>query len=387
MRPGQAKGPSVGPLSGGGGGGIDVFDTYADLVAANPSSGFAWLKGFGEFQKWEARWLPSAQTANHKLFQYMIDYVGKGNQRSYTCPAGQFVDVIPCPVNGAILGISPVGPNNIIRSVDGGLSWSTAAVAAAQWRTACSSVNNGWIYAFNVDLPLQRAAISIDNGATWTLEATPVLANITWRSACWDWGHDRVVCVGYGSATNQNAMFKQDTGSWSLGTTANNNDLLGVCFDTKRNRLVAVGNAGGVDRCQISTDGGSTWSTRNMPSASSWISVCYSSIRDRLFAVAFAGPDRMAYSDDGGDTWVADPSFSAYSLFDVAEVTDWCRIVCVDASGLMLYSDDYGAGWNNTVGGAGMGACYSLGYDPSKKALLVGGLGAPYITRTAGNNL
>lgn len=374
--------PSI-PGPAGAAGAMPVYDSYFDLVSANPSDGIGFVSGLGLFQKWEGRWIPSNNTANHKLFQFSIDYVGKGNQRPPpSALSGTFVNIAPIPMLGKILAISPVGPNHICYSNNGDI-WVNGVIPSASWRCVAPSINNGWVYAFNTDLPLNRAAISYD-GVNWSLQNTPATADIVWREACWDPGHDRVVAVGYGSTTQNNAMFNQDTAGWNSGTTANNNDLLSVCYDSKRNRLVAVGNVGGLDRCQISTNGGSTWTTRDMPSASVWVKVIYSEIADRLFAVSAGGLHAAAYSDDGGDTWTPISNLYGLSIRSICEITDWCRIVILCVNGDMYYSDDYGATWVYNIGGARVGDAYAMGYNPTLKNLLTCGLSAPYISKTAG---
>lgn len=367
---------------------LPVFDSYFALVADDPPDGFGWVRNIGEFQKNNGQWVPVLPSATLKQFQYATDYVGRGQMRAaVTPPNGQVVYLHASSVAGRIFAAAPSGPDLISYSANGGISWNVASIAAGQWRVVTTCVNNGWLYAFNVNLPLQRAAMSLDNGSTWTLEATPAASNITFRDACWDYGHDRVVAVGLGSATGNNSMFKQDTAAWDIGTHPNNNDLLSVCYDTKRSRLVAVGNVGGLDRCQISTNGGSTWTTRNMPSNSSWIKVFYSEIADRLFAFAFAGVDRGCYSDDGGDTWAVIPALNGLNIFSGCEIPHRCRIVIVEDNGGMMYSDDYGATWTATVGGSSINPSYFAEYDTVRKVLVVGGLNGPTITHTAGTNL
>jgi hypothetical protein len=144
--------------------------------------------------------------------------------------------------------------NNIMRSTDNGVTWSTVASTRQYLYSICFG-NSTF-----VAIGRNGALISTDNGLNWSF--TSVTGE--WYGVCF--GNSTFVAVGYNSSGGTStgiAMRSINNGTnWTTITTVTTGNWGSVCFGN--NTFVAVaggGSTGGTNnRIMRSTNNGSSWS-------------------------------------------------------------------------------------------------------------------------------
>lgn len=196
--------------------------------------------------------------------------------------------------NGVFVAVVNNGATRVMRSTDGGETWTGASAAEANpWNDV--AYGNG-VFVAVASTGTNRVMRSTDNGATWSAVAA---------AAANQW-----TCVAYG-----NGVF------------------VAASYD-------------GTNRIMRSTDNGATWSSIAMTEASTWQSVTYGN--GVFVAVADSGTNVVVRSTDYGVTWstvsttVRQWSTVVYALGRfIAGASDNTYI------STLMYSDDNGATWTD----------------------------------------
>ena len=180
--------------------------------------------------------------------------------------------------NGVWVAVSINGTDRVMRSTDGGQTWSTAGITGVPSdpdfgvpSNAWNSVAYGdgvWVAVSNMGLgAASRVMRSVDGGSTWTTVAEAE-ANRWWSVA---YGDGVWVAVSL-DGTNR-VMRSTDAGlTWQAIAAAEANSWESVAFGD--GVWVAIA-ADGTDRVMRSVDDGSTWTSVAAPEANSWRSVAY----------------------------------------------------------------------------------------------------------------
>jgi hypothetical protein len=128
---------------------------------------------------------------------------------------------------------------------------------------------------------------------TWTVRTSA--ANNDWISVCYS--NCLFVAVS-SSGTGNRVMTSPDGITWTIRTSAADNNWRSVCYGN--GLFVAVSNTGTGNRVMTSPDG-ITWTLRTSAADNDWISVCYS---NGLFAaVSNTGTGNRIMTSPDGITW------------------------------------------------------------------------------------
>lgn len=187
--------------------------------------------------------------------------------------------------NGVFVGVSNSATNRVIRSTDGGATWSSVSVTANGWKSITYSPSLGRFVAVALS-GTDRVMYSDDDGLTWTD------VNVT------------------------------------AGT------YFGVAWSPDLNLFAAVATSG--NQIMTSPDG-ITWTNRTAPAANEWTYVTYG--RDRFVACARTGSgNRVMYSTDG-ITWTAGQS-SSNNTFEKITYGNGIFVMPATTAGIVSYSYD-----------------------------------------------
>jgi photosystem II stability/assembly factor-like uncharacterized protein len=154
----------------------------------------------------------------------------------------------------AVGGDGEAGSGVVIKSTDGGVTWSKKHIPGTFFLDRCSFVDESHGYAVGASFTGGGAIfVTTDGGSTWTLgQSAPAI--VTSVAAL---GPSKALAVGSGGMAYATA----DGGAtWSTATISPGTDLLDLAFRDANNGI-AVGDPGTV---LTTADGGATWSTETI---------------------------------------------------------------------------------------------------------------------------
>ena len=238
--------------------------------------------------------------------------------------------------NTALVGTGPVDGNAaIVRSSDGGQSWTSTSVA-----NLTPFVN--WIHMFDTQNGYMQGdprnnvwglATTADGGRTWTPIPTPLPAAA--GEAGWNNSYDAIGDhMWFG--TNSSKIYRStDRGqTWAGHVTPSKNsvdvnfrdEMTGVARFSKQNDQ-------GSDTLAVTTDGGLTWSLVSTIAAPSG-SVVFERGGKRLWF--FQGANALT-STDLGATWSVQPAPSDFNF--ISDATEWNDgfVTSVFAAGIEIF--------------------------------------------------
>lgn len=154
------------------------------------------------------------------------------------------------------------GTPGVLRSVDGGATWSFSRVEGSWWGIAFADARNGWLVGGGRDPAGLDEVImhTSDGGIHWTEQLAPQKVSLQSVAAV-DSGHAWVVGVNSAAGRAAVILATADGGrTWRRQVVAEANGLRSVTFIDRRHGW-AVGGAGTV--C-LTTDGGRHWLVRHV---------------------------------------------------------------------------------------------------------------------------
>ena len=197
--------------------------------------------------------------------------------------------------NGVWVAVAGIGTNRVMRSTNGGVTWS--AVASPSLLLSAVAYGNGvWIGITAFGNTVIR---STDDGVTWT-QITTYPNSTPLDKAALNYGNGVWIAITGPYATNSTLRSTDDGVTWSTFSLPELNVWLSVAYGN--GVWVAVAN-NGTNRVMRSTDGGVTWSAVAAAEQNAWRSVAYGN--GVWVAVANLGANRVMRSTDGGVTWSA----------------------------------------------------------------------------------
>jgi photosystem II stability/assembly factor-like uncharacterized protein len=230
-----------------------------------------------------------------------------------------------------LIGVAFVGPPGggqtaEFATPDGGVSWTPLALPAASI-TSVHYVDAADAYAIGPNTLLRSA----DGGVTWKQQ--PIAANRSFNSIDCNKPATCILTVTAGDRL----LLTTDGGATATVTTPSSVALFGVGY-ASQTRVVAVG-AGGAT--VLSNDGGLDFAP-----ASSDIGGAYSRLRSGPGSLVYApgAKGTVARSDDGGATWRTIATQTSAPLLDVAFATPMVGYALDQTGGLQLTSNG-GASW------------------------------------------
>lgn len=203
-------------------------------------------------------------------------------------PPGQSDIVYACGMQGTY-----DGPGEIIKSEDGGLTWTSIFPTSGEidgLQAICfidedTGFAGGWNNYF---------IKTTDGGATWS-EVT-VGSNIWYFTDIEFWDDENGVAIAQMDGGGQPVFITDDGGdTWTQATSGVNQVPLGISYASSTT-LFLVGTGGTIDK---STDGGYTWNTNNSPGGITF-GVDFSGTG---FGVVGAEDGLMMATTNGGQSW------------------------------------------------------------------------------------
>ncbi|RLA02322.1 MAG: hypothetical protein DRQ47_06925, partial [Gammaproteobacteria bacterium] len=230
--------------------------------------------------------------------------------------------------NGVFVAVD--NSNEVIRSTDFGLNWTTVADAEFnQWYSV--AYGNG-VFVSVSRTGTNRTMRSTDLGLTWT--AVAATEDNKWYSVAYGDG----VFVAVAEGGTNTVMRSTDFG---LNWTAV--DAGGTYWDS-----VAYGNGVFVSVSQLgkimrSTDLGLNWTTIGEPESNTWYSVAYGN--GVFVAVAGTGTNRIMRSTDLGLTWTAVAATEDNTWYSVAYGSGTFIATAISGTNRTMRSTDGGISW------------------------------------------
>ena len=186
--------------------------------------------------------------------------------------------------DGIFVAVSIDGTNQVMRSVDLGLTWS--AIAASEVNPWVSIAYGGGVFISVAFDGTNRIMRSTDLGLTWSAIAASE-AN-SWRSIAYG---NRVFVAVSSDGTNR-VMYSTDLGLTWVSVLVS--EAIFWQSITYGNGVFVAVSKDGIKRVMISTDLGLTWVNIVPSEQNSWVSITY---RDGVFvAVAYDGTNRVMRS-------------------------------------------------------------------------------------------
>ena len=243
----------------------------------------------------------------------------------------------PDPLHGFACGY----PAAFYRTVDGGATWNSEAVAVTL--SDIEVAGPGVLYRMGDDGFVQKTT---DGGDTWVNTAAVGTAN-TMREACF-LSPDSGWVMSYDPTTYSVAMHRTTDGgaSWTTLPVPTSNTVHDVVF---LNDTVGFIGAMGGARIWRTQDGGQNWAVTDLP-GSSITEIDF--LTDSL-AFAVGNEGRMYRTTDQGDTWLPVTSGITENLTQV-RFTDALNGWTSGYNGVIYYTTNGGSSWvpavSNTTG-------------------------------------
>jgi len=218
-----------------------------------------------------------------------------------------------------------VGNGAVIRSSDGGLSWTrdTTSIPEPLYDVSFPLSGIGWAVGKNGYI-----GKSINGGATWSAQTSSVtvpLNSVAFVDANNGWA------VGVAGGPGGTILHTTNGGTtYSTQTDPLPGDLFGVAA-INANRAVAVGQGG---KLILTTDGGATWTAKN------------SGVTQDLFDVSFPTPANgwavgtggvMIFTTDSGSTWSPQVSGVTSNINSIHMKSASLGWYCGDAGNIYFY--------------------------------------------------
>lgn len=261
--------------------------------------------------------------------------------------------------NGVWIAVGPSAPdpavntNRVMRSTDGGLTWSTVSVAQGSW-TSVAYGNGVWVAVSSETGDANQVIRSTDGGLSWTAHSAAE-AN-TWLSVAYGNG----VWVAVSSDGTNQVMRSTDGLTWSAHGAAAAKDWSRVAYGNGVWVAVSTDDgSGATDRVMRSTNGGVTWTAHAATASNSWISVAYGN--DVWIAVSTGGTNRVMRSTNGGVTWTAHAAAEANVWRSVAYGNGVWVAVALSGTNRVMRSTDDGQNWS-AIEAAESNSWFALAY-------------------------
>jgi photosystem II stability/assembly factor-like uncharacterized protein len=272
-----------------------------------------------------------------------------------------------------------VGSNRtILRSKDGGQTWSKQAAPAWYWLSPVGNLHS-------VTVPLATSAWAVgdsgiilhttDGGVRWSARrvGAPVVQKVDFITSKMGWA------VGWGLQEAVCAFTKDGGGSWTQQVVKTRHNLYGVSFvDSVFGWL--CGDHGTILHTE---DGGATWKKQDSKIAED--------LRDILFQTTTSGwavgaKETILHTDDFGESWVVqnggmDTDQFLHSVDFSTPSSGWV----VGDRGTVLHTDDAGWSWQSQNSGT-TSNLYGVKFVTPLSGWIVGMSGTLLHTEDGGNH-
>lgn len=240
--------------------------------------------------------------------------------------------------NGVFVAVASSGATRVIRSADGGATWTPVTVVASPW-AAVTWGNGAFVAVASGTTPGFLVMQSLDGGLTWAARASPPAND--WQSVTYG---DGVFLAVAQNGTNR--VMRSGNGlDWTLHSAPEPNSWRSVTYGN--GAFVAVASTG-TNRVMRSIDGGLTWASASASAVSSWQSVAFGN--STFLAVAFGGTDRVMTSADGV-TWTSQTAAQANQWWSVVYGNGRWVAVSLDGANRVMLSAITVPGAPTGVGG------------------------------------
>jgi photosystem II stability/assembly factor-like uncharacterized protein len=243
---------------------------------------------------------------------------------------------------GPELGLAVGTAGTILRTANGGVSWTVQESAVTGDLRAVAIVPGGTALAVGV---AGTATRSTDGGLTWAPLTLPDTDLILYDVAFW--GAERGLVVG-SSANRAEAIFVTHDGGTTWETVDRGVDpsaeIATLCVTTVGDQRAWIGGAAGT--FLTTGDGGATWSARSADAVHASTSLFFS---DAVHGWSTTAQGQFLRTSDGGTTWEVFsgtvPSLRRVHFVD-AQVG-----IGVASTGKVWRTEDGGANWSQTHAG------------------------------------
>lgn len=234
------------------------------------------------------------------------------------------------------------GGNNgvIIRTTDGGLTWSEVLVSSNYDGIKDASFTSATTgYTCGYQLSIYKTT---DAGLTWTtLTRTPGSNKGYWHILFTD--------ANTGYVAGDEGIIKKTTDAGITWTTQNSgvSYLITKLVAINSTTIVGVGYGSNNYRVLKTTNGGTTWTEKNSGSTSIFLSACYAG-SNIIYAGNAAGA--VYKSTDAGETWSTVTSPTTKSIYGLYFISTTVGFVC-DQYGHLFKTTNGGTSWNALTNG------------------------------------
>lgn len=244
---------------------IDKSDSSrSNQVIVCPSYGLEYLISQDGGSTWKRKQLPGylmstmkdVRVTNKKIYQITYDYQYTFQLASST-DFGESWNSTSVPSYGALRGLAVTGKDtvvmqafpNMVKSVNGGMTWSQAPMKASFWLNESQIFGGGKIIAvggfYDSSVTKGFVYVSTNGGFNWRIQDFPAELN-----------QIKMVSDLTGFATGNDAkLYRTTDGGKTWGVTTSGVNTVAF-FDSQR---------GIASNLQITTDGGATWNTGKLP--------------------------------------------------------------------------------------------------------------------------
>lgn len=236
------------------------------------------------------------------------------------------------------------------------------------------NANTGFIVADDISYPANNSIIkTTDGGLTWTRLVVSALTN---RPRSIDFVNASVgFAAGYGGMVIKTTDGGNTWTALTTGVTTNLNDV--KFWDVNTGYI--CGSSGLVMK---TTDGGTTWVTQATTGTNTRYAIEFMSANEVLVA---GSSTTVSKTTDGGTTWTLqtiNPITPVISIYDIQKISSTTIIAC-GTSQVIFRSTDAGLTYNVALDN-GASAIYSISFADSLNGILVGSNGLNYRTTNGG---
>lgn len=271
--------------------------------------------------------------------------------------------------SGWAVGAAFGGAGTIRRTADGGATWTTqtAGTASGLYGASMVDTSTGWVAGEN-----GTVLRTWDGGGVWAAQGSGTTAQLNGVSAV-----DTNTAWVVGAAGTIRST--TDGGATWTGQTSNTTAQLNAVSFVSTSTGWAVGDAvAGISQVRKTVDGGATWTTQTVSSSANLYGVRFVSTTTG-WIVGDGGLVR--YTTDGGTTWIAQDAGSVRLLGVAASSGSAAQVVGL--SGAMLRTTDAGQTWTAQLGAA-MRSLNEIAAVSTSTAWAVGDAGVVLSTTNGG---